>query len=73
MFNVHDYASNAELQSTYGSLPRFPEPGTWGSNASYVFFRELPAGGNGQRAACAARRNCLAASKIATMTGTMMP
>lgn len=40
MFNIHDYTGDAELRSTYGSLPRFPEPGTWGGNASYVFHSE---------------------------------
>lgn len=40
MFNIHDYTSDAELRSTYGSLPRFPAPGTWGTNASYVFHSE---------------------------------
>ena len=37
MFNIHDYAGNAELRVIYGEIPRFPQPGRWGRNANHVF------------------------------------
>lgn len=37
MFNIHDYADNAKLSKLYGSLPRWPAAGQWGSNPKHCF------------------------------------
>ncbi len=37
MLNIHEYASNEKIRSTYGRIPRFPRPGTWGRNPKHVF------------------------------------
>jgi len=37
MLNIHEYAGNDFIRRTYGRIPRFPVPGTWGPNPRHVF------------------------------------